>query len=583
MYAVSIEHFEEKYIKPTSETNSINSIQENTESSEYNPHDYNDQLADKITILAGQINAANYRFLKLIAEFDRRTAWEGPGIRSCAYWLNWKCGISVGVAREKVRVARALEELPEINEAFEKGELSYSKVRAMTRAATDLNESYLLNIAQYGTAQHVEKLVGTFRTVSRVEDFAGSDAISVMGELDESVVVSDDEFDKRREQKLYESRSVSCYQNDEGMWVINAKLPAEEGGLLVKLLQELGNNLATTNLKESSAQDKKDQVSEQKNGEKIAAAMFSDYKKDDLSESELLGDRLQPKEDQLTFPQRRADALTTIAESFLAKTGGDDERPEFSTLKGAERCQLVLHVHHGRAGSIRDDASSDASSDAKDDVQLDADLDGRWLVPDAALRLACDASLLVVDEDAVGNVLNIGRRSRIIPAAMSRALAIRDGGCQFPGCCETRFVEGHHIKHWAHGGDTKLENLVTLCRYHHRELHLGSFFLSVKPESKKIASEQLERFADRLCFSTVDRYFDSPFNRSKDFVIAPNPAKFTCACCDDSVLKKSLPREIYDGIDEKTAVTKWQGEGVGLGMAIEGLIGASGYGVNGKK
>lgn len=87
---------------------------------------------------------------------------------------------------------------------------------------------------------------------------------------------------------------------------------------------------------------------------------------------------------------------------------------------------------------------------------------------------------------------------------MSRALAIRDGGCQFPGCCETRFVEGHHIKHWAHGGDTKLENLVTLCRYHHRELHKGKFFISVKSESKKSESsnpipEVLERFADRLC------------------------------------------------------------------------------------
>jgi 5-methylcytosine-specific restriction endonuclease McrA len=77
--------------------------------------------------------------------------------------------------------------------------------------------------------------------------------------------------------------------------------------------------------------------------------------------------------------------------------------------------------------------------------------------------MACDAGLLVVEEDAVGNVLNIGRRSRTIPPAMSRALVIRDGGCQFPGCCETRYVEGHHIKHWADGGDTKLDNLVTLC------------------------------------------------------------------------------------------------------------------------
>jgi hypothetical protein len=226
------------------------------------------------------------------------------------------------------------------------------------------------------------------------------------------------------------------------------------------------------------------------------------------------------------------------------------------------------------------------NSDAKGDVQLDANLDGRWLVPDTALRLACDAGLQVVEEDAVGNVLNIGRRSRIIPPAMSRALAIRDGGYQFPGCCETNFVEGHHIKHWANGGDTKLDNLVTLCRYHHRELHKGKYFISVKPKSKnlesnKSVSEVLERFVDRLCFSTVDRYFDSPFNRSKasqdnKSVIAPNPAKFTCACCDDSVLKKTLPKPIYDGIDENTAVTKWLGERMGLGMAFEGLIRANG-------
>ena len=118
-------------------------------------------------------------------------------------------------------------------------------------------------------------------------------------------------------------------------------------------------------------------------------------------------------------------------------------------------------------------------------------------------------------------------------------------------------------------------------------MHRGKFFISVKPESKKSesskpVSEVLERFAERLCFSKVDRYFDSPFNRSEGFVIAPNSAKFTCACCDDSVLKKTLPRAVYDGIDEKTAVTKWQGEQMDLGMAIEGLIGASGYRVNGK-
>jgi hypothetical protein len=103
------------------------------------PNLSNQQLANKITLLAGQINAATYRFLKLIAEFDEREAWAGEGVRSCAHWLNWTCGIAIGAAREKVRVARSLGSLPEINQAFADGTLSYSKVRAMTRVATDEN------------------------------------------------------------------------------------------------------------------------------------------------------------------------------------------------------------------------------------------------------------------------------------------------------------------------------------------------------------------------------------------------------------------------------------------------------------
>src|SRR5688572_11920637 len=90
------------------------------------------ELAAQITELAGHLNAANYRFLMLIAEFDRRKGWGGDGAtHSCAHWLNWKCGIAMGAAREKVRTARALEDLPLISASMERGELSYSKVRAL--------------------------------------------------------------------------------------------------------------------------------------------------------------------------------------------------------------------------------------------------------------------------------------------------------------------------------------------------------------------------------------------------------------------------------------------------------------------
>ena len=111
-----------------------------------------DSLEHQITELAAHIHAANYRLLCLIAEFDRREGWCQWGILSCAHWLNWKCGIGLGAARDKVRVARSLESLPRIGEAFRSGQVSYSKVRAMTRVATPENENYLLNIAHHGTA-----------------------------------------------------------------------------------------------------------------------------------------------------------------------------------------------------------------------------------------------------------------------------------------------------------------------------------------------------------------------------------------------------------------------------------------------
>ena len=105
-------------------------------------------------------------------------------MQSCAHWLNWKCGINLGAAREKVRVAQALKNLPEISEKFRLGEVSYSKVRAMTRVATEKNEEYLLMIARHGTAAHVERLVRNYRKVKRIEALDRDNERHAMRKLD---------------------------------------------------------------------------------------------------------------------------------------------------------------------------------------------------------------------------------------------------------------------------------------------------------------------------------------------------------------------------------------------------------------
>ena len=117
------------------------------------------ELADKMMLVAAQIDAGTFSFLKMLAEFDHRKGWRNSGIRSCSNWLCLKCDFAYSTAREKVRVAHCLERLPKVNAAFEQGKIGYSQVRAITRVATDENEDELLTLAENNSANHMDRLV----------------------------------------------------------------------------------------------------------------------------------------------------------------------------------------------------------------------------------------------------------------------------------------------------------------------------------------------------------------------------------------------------------------------------------------
>ena len=173
--------------------------------------------------------------------------------------------------------------------------------------------------------------------------------------------------------------------------------------------------------------------------------------------------------------QVRADALVAMVEHFLAS--GPDYR-SLQALKASERCQVVLHVD---INTLREQRSGVCCTHGRTHFE-----DKPWLAPSTARRLSCDASLVTVLEDDAGRVLNVGRKSRIVPEHIRRALRERDGVCQYPGCQESEYVDAHHIQHWAEGGETRLENLVTLCRFHHRQLHRGCFDIRLKGNSAEI-------------------------------------------------------------------------------------------------
>lgn len=170
------------------------------------------KLGAEITELCAYIYAATYRLLVLIREFDEKELWAEPGLCSCAHWLNFKCGIGMNAAREKVRVAHALKDLPKISEGFRKGELSYSKVRAITRAATAENENALMNLGRHGTAAHVEKVVSSYHRAKRLQDLETAN-------------------------EQHRDRSLDYYYDADGSLVIKGRFPAEKGALIVKALE----------------------------------------------------------------------------------------------------------------------------------------------------------------------------------------------------------------------------------------------------------------------------------------------------------------------------------------------------------
>src|SRR5690606_3969257 len=283
------------------------------------------ELEAQITELAGHLNAANHRWLALIAEFDRRKGWADGSTRSCAHWLGWKCGIDLGAAREKVRVARALEALPRISAAMAGGELSYSEVRALSRVATPATEDTLLMIALHGTAAHVEKVVRHLRRAQ------------------ESIALD-------REARQLATRGLHYHYDDDGSLVLQARLPAEAGALLVKALDQA----TADGYREGRDRD----VSAETSADGLAAAGLAAQS----------GTTPAP-----TLGQRRADALARFAESWLAH--GD------RALSGGDRHQIIVHVDAETLAGVASGGPAGDGASNDDDMPREA-LPGRCELED---------------------------------------------------------------------------------------------------------------------------------------------------------------------------------------------------------
>jgi hypothetical protein len=344
---------------------------------------------EELASLSAHLSAATARWLEL--------AWELRGeVDDPGRYLAFRCGITVREAREYLRVAEALQELPAIRVAFSRGELTFSKVRALTRVATASCEAGLLELAGMLTASQLERALRAFKRLA-----------------------SDDA------RRSHELEYVSYQFDEDGSLYLRARLPAEDGTLLVKAFEAA-----------------RERVYQRRREERVGAASGGGVDATMLVEP--------PRSAQV-------EALLELAETSLAAS--DEGR--------VERARLLVHV---------DAAALTDAGEGRCELE-----DGPVISSETARRLGCDAEVVAqVERD--GLPLSAGRSRRSVPPALRRLLEARDDQtCCFPGCERQRHLQAHHRRHWAHGGETSLENLVLLCWQHHRLVHEGGYTIENDP------------------------------------------------------------------------------------------------------
>ena len=386
----------------------------------------NTQLSDLITTWSGRIAAGEARLLALIAEFDRREAWGGPGLLSCAHWLVWKTGLSPGAAREKVRVARALADLPLVSEALAQGRVSFSQARAVTRVATPQDQVRWVELCRHTCAAQLEKAV---RGVARVRQ-------QELAEQDPELV-------------RWRMRTTSSY-DDAGNRRIVIVVPAQDAPVFDAALAQVQADLDRDRARQRPAPE--------------TGCQDEDPTTQDSAPPTPLPAGAEP-------PPRATlgDAVLELCRRTL------DSVPSDRARRG--RAQLTAQVDpvSGWARLVDGEllpptALTGVSSLAK----VMRGLPGRGGPP--RLRPLSPADLARLD---------LGRTARLPNQALRDLLGTVDGErCRFPGCTRHRALHAHHVVHWADGGATDLSNLVLVCSRHHTLVHQQGFRLHLTPDRR---------------------------------------------------------------------------------------------------
>jgi Domain of unknown function (DUF222)/HNH endonuclease len=379
--------------------------------------------------LASSIAAVTCRWLLIVAELDRREAWRACGCRGMAHWLAWKCGVAPNTARQHLEVARRLGELPMIRARFDAGTLSFSKVRAICRYATPLNEAAMVDVADSATAAMLERLLAALGRALTVDSERDLGALAHL----------------RRGLRM---RS----RGDDGTIRVTIDATPECAKALRARIRELGAEVPDECV--------------------AAAADPTAARAHDAFERLITGPDPAAVTINLHVDLADLDAVKT-ATTQPAAVGASAEAPITACCSrvGATRSTAMPMPWSGdRFGLGR------ASAEAL--------LDPATISPPMARllrRIGDDARVRVVIDDR-GATIDLGRTSRDPSRPLRRYILRRDRNrCRFAGCDHSA-EHIHHIRAWIDGGPTDRANLVAVCRYHHRLVHDGGWWISGDPE-----------------------------------------------------------------------------------------------------
>jgi hypothetical protein len=444
-----------------------------------------ERLEAQICELAGHLAAATCRFLLLVGEFDARRGWADWELPSCAAWLAWKCQIAPGTAREQVRVARALRDLPVICGEFGAGRLSYSKVRALTRIAVPATEAGLAQMAAPMTAGHLERFVRAHRQVSAACGLRARAA-----------------------------RRLSWRVEDDGSLAMSIRLPAAEGQVVLQALRAAAGDLEHPYHAEDQPTTEEPAAAPSASAPVVTGSVGVSAGTPAAADVQAAPDgphAAQEGADPDPEPAGLADALVGIAGAFLAG--------KISAAGNPDLYQVIVHVgpealtttsppepetdHQAEAefqagprpphdvpaetragdrpGTCHAAGPADRPAGHPADPRRCHIEDGPALSPATAQRIACQATITWMLHDHDGTLLDAGRRHRTPPPALRRAVRERDQyRCQFPGC-HSRRTDIHHIRPWARGGKTRLTNLILICEAHHVIVHELGYLITLVP------------------------------------------------------------------------------------------------------